>query len=288
MKLARKLNNSLKYIPVYLWLIIFTVVPLLMVFFYAIFEVSPGGGFHFTLDYLKTAVSNEQYLFAMVRSLRYALVSTIVCLLLGYPLAFILAGMEERRRNFVAVLFLLPMWMNFLIRTYALSSLINEQGVITRFMQKLGLITNSITGTETAIIIGMVYNFLPFLILPVYTSILKIDRGILEAARDLGANTVTVFRKLVLPLTVPGIISGITMVFVPCITTFVIPQLLNNKVWTIGSLIEYQVNANAGGSGGVNNTAAAISFVLMIIVFVCMSIFSKFDKEGAETGGGML
>ena len=283
--MSKRIHNALKCVPVYLWLVIFTVVPLLMVFVYAIFEVRADGSFHFTMQYLKEAFTNGQYLGAIVRSLKYALVSTVVCLVIGYPLAFILANMEERRRNFVSVLFLLPMWMNFLIRTYALASLINEQGVVTKFFQKLGLISGSITGTESAIIIGMVYNFLPFLILPVYTSILKIDRGILEAARDLGANTVSVFRKIVLPLTVPGIISGITMVFIPCITTFVIPQLLNNKVWTIGSLIEFQINGNAGVSVGVNNTAAALSFLLMIIVFICMSIFSKFDNEGAENGG---
>ena len=271
--------------PVYLWLVIFTVVPLLMVFFYAVFEVRADGSIHFTLTYLKEAVVNGQYLDAMLRSLEYAFVSTIVCLIIGYPLAFILANMEERRRNFVAVLIMLPMWMNFLIRTYALSSLINEQGIITKFFQKLGLISGSITGTEGAIVIGMVYNFLPFLILPVYTSILKVDRRVIEAARDLGANTLTVFRRILLPLTVPGIISGITMVFVPCITTFVIPQLLNNKVWTIGSLIEFQINGHASSTGGVNNTAAAISFILMIIVFICMSIFSRFDNDGAENGG---
>ena len=283
--MSKRINNALKCVPVYLWLIIFTVVPLLMVFFYAIFEVQDGGSIHFTLAYLKEAVTNGQYLDAIWRSLEYALISTIVCLVIGYPLAFILANMEERHRNFIAVLFLIPMWMNFLIRTYALSSLINEQGIVTKFFQKLGLISGSITGTEGAIIIGMVYNFLPFLILPVYTSILKIDHRILEAARDLGANTITVFRKIVLPLTIPGIISGITMVFVPCITTFVIPQLLNNKVWTIGSLIEFQINGNANSSGGVNNTAGAISFILMIIVFICMSIFSKFDNDDAENGG---
>lgn len=285
MKLPKRINTALRNIPVYLWLIIFTIIPLLMVFFYAIFEVTPDSGIHFTLKYLNEAVTNSQYLNAMIRSLEYAFISTIVCLLIGYPLAFILTSMNEKYRNFVSVLFLLPMWMNFLIRTYALASLINEQGIITRFLKNLGMASDSITGTEAAIIIGMVYNFLPFMILPIYTSMLKIDNRIVEAARDLGANTVTVFKKIVLPLTVPGIISGITMVFVPCITSFVIPQLLNNKVWTIGSLIEFQINGNANSGGGVNNTAAAISFVLMIIVFICMSIFSKFDNDGAENGG---
>lgn len=285
--MSKRINNALKCIPVYLWLIVFTVVPLLMVFFYAIFEVKDDGGIRFTLDFLKDAVTNGQYLDAMLRSLEYALISTLVCLVLGYPLAYILAHMEERKRNFISVLFLLPMWMNFLIRTYALSSLINEQGVITKFLQWLGVIEGSITGTEAAIVIGMVYNFLPFMILPVYTSMLKIDNRLIEAARDLGSNSFIVFKKIILPLSLPGVISGITMVFVPCITTFVIPQLLNNKVWTIGSLIEFQINGNANSAGGVNNTAAAISFILMIIVFICMSIFSKFDSDGAENGGLM-
>ena len=285
--MSNRINSILKCIPVYLWLIIFTVVPLLMVFFYAIFEVTPDGSINFTMEFLKDAITNAQYVDAMVRSLEYAFISTLVCLVLGYPLAFILANMEERKRNFISVLFLIPMWMNFLIRTYALSSLINEQGVISKFLQTLGLISGPITGTDAAIIIGMVYNFLPFMILPIYTSMLKVDARIIEAARDLGANTFTVFKKIVLPMTVPGIVSGITMVFVPCITTFVIPQLLNNKVWTIGSLIEFQINGNANSSGGVNNTAAAISFVLMIIVFICMSIFSRFDKDNAENGGLM-
>ncbi len=285
--MSNKINNILRNIPVYLWLIIFTVIPLLMVFFYAIFEVNPNGGLHFTTKFLKEAVTNAQYVDAMLRSLEYAFISTLVCLVLGYPLAFILANMEERKRNFISVLFLIPMWMNFLIRTYALSSLINEQGIITKLFQILGFISGPITGTGAAIIIGMVYNFLPFMILPIYTSMLKVDSRILEAARDLGADTFTVFKKIIFPLTVPGIISGITMVFVPCITTFVIPQLLNNKVWTIGSLIEFQINGNANSSGGINNTAAAISFILMIIVFICMSIFNKFDADDAENGGLM-
>lgn len=136
--MSKRINNALKCVPVYLWLVIFTVVPLLMVFFYAVFEVRADGSIHFTLTYLKEAVVNGQYLDAMLRSLEYAFVSTIVCLIIGYPLAFILANMEERRRNFVAVLFLLPMWMNFLIRTYALSSLINEQGIITKFFSEAG------------------------------------------------------------------------------------------------------------------------------------------------------
>ena len=164
--MSKRINNALKCIPVYLWLIIFTVVPLLMVFFYAIFEVQDDGSIKFTLEYLKESVSNSQYLDAILRSLEYAFISTLVCLVLGYPLAFILANMEERKRNFISVLFLLPMWMNFLIRTYALSSLINEQGIITKFLQWLNLIDSSITGTEAAIVIGMVYNFLPFMILP--------------------------------------------------------------------------------------------------------------------------
>ena len=273
--MSKRFNNALKCIPVYLWLIIFTVVPLLMVFFYAIFEVTESGGIRFTLDYLKDAVSNSQYLDAMLRSLEYAFVSTLVCLILGYPLAFILSNMEERKRNFVSVLFLLPMWMNFLIRTYALSSLINEQGIITKFLQWLGLMEGSITGTEAAIIIGMVYNFLPFMILPVYTSMLKIDNRIVEAARDLGADSVTVFKKIVLPLTVPGIISGITMVFVPSASTFVVAQYLGGTDdIMIGDIIDKIFFTN-------NHIGAAISLVLMIFILVFLVLMNLFGDEEA-------
>ena len=282
--MSKRINNALKCIPVYLWLIIFTVVPLLMVFFYAIFEVQDDGSIRFTLEYLNDAVTNGQYLDAMLRSLEYALISTIVCLVLGYPLAYILANMEERKRNFISVLFLLPMWMNFLIRTYALSSLINEQGIITRFLQWMGLINGSITGTEAAIVIGMVYNFLPFMILPLYSVMAKMDNRVIEAAQDLGSNYWQVLRRVILPLSAPGIVSGVTMVFVPAVSTFVISKLLGgSKNMMIGDVIESMFM----GDGSNYNAGAALSLLLMVLMLLCMSLMRRVDS-GEDDLGGMM
>ncbi len=267
-----RVTKILKNIPLYLWIILFTVIPLIMILVYAIFEFRPDG-VHFTLEHLKNAVTNKEYLGAMLRSFNLAVISTIVCLLLGYPLAYILSRLPEKKRNFITLLMLLPMWMNFLIRTYALMSLIDENGIV------------NLKGTDTAIVIGMVYNFLPFLVLPIYTSMMKIDRSLIEAAQDLGGNTFHVFKGVIFPLTVPGTVSGITMVFIPCLTTFVIPQLLNNNEWTIGKLIEYKFMSEASADG-VSPDGAALSFVLMIAVFICMSIFNKIDKDD-ETAGGL-
>jgi spermidine/putrescine transport system permease protein len=180
------------------------------------------------------------------------------------------------------MLLLLPMWMHFIIRTYAMLSLIDEEGIITKLLGGFML-----KGTDSAIIIGMVYNFLPFLVLPIYTSMMKIDKNLIEAAQDLGGNSLHVFTGVVLPLTVPGIVSGITMVFVPCVTTFVIPQLMNNNVWTIGKLIEYKFISNASADG-VDPDGGALSFILMILVFISMSIFNLIDKDDESAGGYTL
>ena len=262
---SRRRNWS---IPYALFLAVFVVVPLVLIMVYA-FQSKDGG---FSLENFERFINQPEAANTFIYSIGIALITTIICLVLGYPAAYVLSRMRPTLARVVVMLFILPMWITVLVRTLATVALFDF------LMLPLG---------EGALIFGMVYNFLPFMILPVYTSMLKIDNRIVEAAKDLGADSVAVFKKIILPLTVPGIISGITMVFVPCITTFVIPQLLNNKVWTIGSLIEFQINGNASSTGGVNNTAAAISFILMIIVFICMSIFSKFDSDGAENGGLM-
>lgn len=278
----KKTTKILTSIPLYLWLILFTVVPLLMILFYAVFEITPEG-MHFTVSHLKDVVTNVSYLEAMMRSINYAVISTVVCLIIGYPLAYILTTLPEKKRSLLSVLLLLPMWMNFLIRTYALMSLIDEGGIITRFFIMMGSLDAMLKGTDTGIIIGMVYNFLPFLILPIYTSMMKIDHSLVEAAQDLGGNGFVVFKSVIFPLTVPGMVSGITMVFVPCVTTFIIPQLLNNNAWTIGTLIEKKFVSEASADG-VSADGAALSFFMMILVFICMSIFNKLDKDGNEEG----
>ena len=279
-----KLIKALRATPLYVWVIMFTVLPLLMICFYAFFEVKLDG-IQFSMEYFKAAITNTDYLKTMVLSFRHAIISTIACLLLGYPVAYILTTISERVRGFVLVLFLLPMWMNFLIRTYAMRALIEKDGILSGFFTLIGISEGTLIGTDAAIVIGMVYNFLPFMILPIYNSLSKLDHRLVEAAQDLGANGLTVFRKVILPLSVPGIVSGITMVFMPAVTTFVIPQMLNNKVMTIGSLIEYKFKQEVSASA-VSGTGAALSMVLMVLVIISMTIVNKFDKDGE--GGGFI
>lgn len=283
-----RVTKILKNIPLYVWIILFTIVPLLMILVYAVFEFRPEG-VRFTLEHLKNVVTNPTYLGALGDSLKYAFIATVICFIIGYPLAYFLSRLGEKLRGFLSMLLLLPMWMNFIIRTYAMLSLIDEEGVITKITMFLsgGRLINTeamLKNSEAAIIIGMVYNFLPFLVLPIYTSMMKIDNGLIEAAQDLGGNTFHVFKGVILPLTVPGIVSGITMVFVPCVTTFVIPQMMYNNKWTIGKLIEYKFVSNASAEG-VDPDGGALSFILMVLVFICMSIFNHIDKDDESAGG---
>ncbi|HHT94162.1 MAG TPA: ABC transporter permease [Clostridiaceae bacterium] len=278
-----RINNILLSIPIHAWLLVFTIVPLVMIFFYAFVEVTDEG-LKFTISNIVNVLSNERYQSAFYDSLYYAFISTVVCFILGYPLAYVMTKLSNGARDLLMILLMLPMWMNILIRTYALKALIDEQSILSGFFKFVGLENGTLTNTTTAIIIGMVYNFLPFLVLPIYTSLLKIDYSLIEAARDLGASGVVVFSKILLPLSLPGILSGITMVFVPSVTTFVIPQLLANKKWTVGSLIEYKFMHEAGAGAGVSSDGSALSFLLMIIVIAMMSIVNLVDKEN-DAGG---
>lgn len=282
--MSGKFIKALRATPLYIWVILFTVLPLLLIVFYAFFE-QRDGTMVFTLEHFKAAITNVDYLKSMGISFRHAAVSTVLCLLFGYPLAYILSELSDRIRNFMAVLFLLPMWMNFLIRTYAMRALIEKDGILSGLFLLLGIKDGTLIGTDAAIVIGMLYNFLPFMVLPIYTSMMKLDHRLIEAAQDLGAGTFTVFRRVVLPLTVPGIISGITMVFMPAVTTFVIPQMLNNKVMTVGSLIEYKFKQEVSATA-VSGVGAALSMILMVLVIISMTLVNKFDKEGQ--GGGFL
>lgn len=274
--MKNKLNKALRAVPLYVWVILFTVIPLFMIVFYAFFKVQDGGGYEFTMEFIQKSVTNGDYIHSFLISVKYAAVSTIACLIVGYPVAYFLNQISERIRDFIMVLFLLPMWMNFIIRTYAMRSLMEKNGLLGFLWDFLGIKGGSLIGTEAAIIIGMVYNFLPFMILPIYTSLTKMDKGLIEAAQDLGANKIKVFTKVLLPLTMPGIVSGITMVFMPSVTTFVIPQMLNNKVMTIGSIIEYKFKQEAS-STAVSGVGAALSMVLMIIVIISMTFVNRFS-----------
>ena len=266
--------------PYALWMLMFTIVPLLFVVYYA-FTGSDGS---FTLANFQR-ITQPGYLPVLLTSLKLAFYCTLVCLLVGYPTAYFLASRDFSQNKMLVVLILLPMWMNFLLRTYAMMTILENNGLLNTLLEKLGLGKVKLIGTEGAVLLGMVYNFLPFMVLPIYTSMMKMDHRLIEAAQDLGAGAFTVFRRVVLPLTVPGIISGITMVFMPAVTTFVIPQMLNNKVMTVGSLIEYKFKQEVSATA-VSGVGAALSMILMVLVIISMTLVNKFDKEGQ--GGGFL
>jgi spermidine/putrescine transport system permease protein len=224
------------------------------------------------------------------RSFRLALIATAICLLIGYPVSYIMSREGEKFQRVAMVLIMLPMWMNFLLRTYSWISILENNGLLNQFFRSIGLIDlyNSVMGTDIqyfrmigtsgAVVLGMVYNYLPFMILPIYSVIIKLDKSLIEAARDLGANSFNVFRRVILPLSLPGVLSGITMVFVPSVSTFAISKMLGGGTqMMLGDLIEQQF------LGGAYNPqlGAAISLVMMVIVVVCMWVMNRFG-EGEE------
>ncbi len=273
------MNRKVLATPYLLWMVLFIIVPLLMILYYA-FTVTEQGTTVFTLAQMSRTI-DPIYLNALWKSLVYAGVSTLICLVLAYPLAMILSKYASSG-SATLFIFILPMWMNFLLRTYAwLSLLETNNGFINVVLRSLGLPTISIIGTPNAIILGMVYNFLPFMVLPIYNALTRIDPFVLEAAYDLGANNIQRLMKVILPLSLPGIMSGITMVFMPAVTSFVIPNLLGSgKVNLIGNLIEQQFLMTYDWGFG-----AALSFVLMVIILFSMGILKRFDSDmEGETG----
>lgn len=270
------MKKSIASFPFLVWIILFTVIPILLVLFFSITEgdIDNLKEIKFTLDNFKRFLQ-PNYLNVLLRSVRLALISTVICLLIGYPMAMILANMEERKRNILVLLLILPMWMNFLLRTYAWMTLLGKQGLINKFLGFLGLPTLNLLYNNGAVILGMVYNFLPFMILPIYTVLRKIDKSIIEAAEDLGSNRLTVLRKIIFPLSLPGVVSGITMVFMPAVSTFVISRLLGgNRYMLIGNLIEQQFLTTYDWHFG-----SAISIIMMIMILIAMAFMERFDKE---------
>ena len=257
--------------PYSIWAIGFIIIPLIMVLYYAFTEKDGS----FSVRYI-AAISDSTNLKALLLSIGLSLISTVICLLLAYPLAMILVNSGVNSSGFMVFIFILPMWMNFLLRTLAWQTLLEKNGVINSILSYLHLGSLNVINTPYAIVLGMVYNFLPFMVLPIYNSLAKIDNNVLNAARDLGANELQVFSRITFPLSIPGVISGITMVFVPALTTFVISDLLGgSKILLIGNVIEQefkQANNWHAGSG--------LSFVLMIFIIISMFITNKYDKEG--------
>ena len=287
-------NNRLSRfaIPYVIWMALFVVAPIIMVVIYA-FSASVGG---FTLD---NFAKMGTYTVVFTRSFKLALIATAICVLIGYPVSYMMSKEGPRFQRLAMVLIMLPMWMNFLLRTYSWMSILENNGLLNQLFQQIGLIDlyNQIAmhfasdpaayvpidhfqmiGTQGAVVLGMVYNYLPFMILPIYSVIVKLDHSLIEAARDLGANSVQVFRRVILPLSLPGVLSGITMVFVPSVSTFAISKMLGGGTeMLLGDLIEQQY------MGGAYNPylGAAISLVMMVIVVICMVVMNRFG-EGEE------
>ena len=263
---SRKLLSG----PYLFWAVSFIIIPLLMILYYGLTDKSGN----FTL--MNLAQITTQYLKALGLALLLSFVSTLICLILAYPLAMILSEKNVNQTSFIVLIFILPMWMNFLLRTLAWQNLLEKNGVINMILHFFHLPDLTLINTPGAIILGMVYNFLPFMVLPIYNVLSKIDKDVIFAARDLGANSLQTFSKIILPLSVPGIISGITMVFVPSLTTFVISDLLGgSKILLIGNVIEQEFK-----QGSNWNTGSGLSLVLMIFIIASMAMIAKYDKEG--------
>ena len=271
-----KKNKSLLLSGPYIfWMLLFTLIPLCVVGYYALTDPDTG---NFTLNNL---ASLGQYLPIFWQSIWYSLVSALICLLIGYPVAYYMAHQSPVAQKFLYMLVMLPMCMSFLLRTLAWVGLLQDTGIINTLLGKLGIPQLKLIRTPGAVILGMVYNYLPYMILPLYTTIVKIDHRLIEAAEDLGCNGVQTFGRVVLPLSTPGIISGITMVFVPAVSTFYISQKLGGTdTVLIGDVIERMFK-----QGNNANLGAALSLLLMVLVFVCTGIMNRFDGSDDGEGG---
>ena len=262
--------------PYTLWSAVFIIIPLCMIFYYGLTDKTGA----FTIENI-TAIATAEHAKALRLSLLLSLISTVICFLLAYPLAMILANMKVSQHSFIILIFILPMWMNFLLRTLAWQTLLEKNGVINHVLSFFHLPALKIINTPAAIILGMVYNFLPFMVLPLYNALAKIDTNVINAAHDLGANHFYTFIRIILPLSIPGIISGITMVFIPALTTFVISSLLGGgKLLLIGDVIEQEFTRTSNWHLG-----SGLSMVLMLFIVVNMILSAIFDKEGE---GSML
>lgn len=259
-------------IPYLVWMAVFIVVPLLLVCYYAV--TTPEGAF--TIDYISQV---GEYTPVLVRSVWLAGVATAICLVIAYPLAFIISRKSGAGQRTMVMLIMLPMWMNFLLRTYAWMTILEKNGLINRFLGNFGIGPLELINTQGAVVLGMVYNYLPFMILPLYSIMTKIPNSLIEAAQDLGCNGFGVLSKVLIPLSVPGISTGVIMVFVPSVSTFIISRMLGGGGnLLIGDLIDLQFLGNAYNP----NLGAAISLVLMVLILLCMSITNQFGDEDRE------
>lgn len=265
----------------FMWSLVFIVFPLILILVYA-FNSSSGmslENYGITLDNFRR-VFEPLYIKIFFVSILLAIASTVLCIIIGYPVAYFISRMKDKWRNSLMLLFVVPMWMNFLLRTYAWLTLLGNNGLINKFLGLFGIAPLNLMYNMSAIMLGMVYNFLPFMVLPIYSTLVKMDKSLIEAARDLGATNSQIFKKVILPLSLPGVYTGITMVFIPAISTFVIPDLLGgNRFYLIGNLIEKQFTFTGDWAFG-----SAISIVLIVIMFILLILQNLFEKK--EVTGG--
>lgn len=264
--------QSLPATPYILWMALFIIIPLGMVVFFALTD--PQGNFT-----LENIARGGEHMGVLLRSIKLAAIATVLCVLIAYPLAYILSRKKGFQKQTLFIMVMLPMWMNFLLRTFAWMTILENNGLINKFLGLFGIGPLQMINTQGAVILGMVYNYIPFMILPIYTTMCKIGDDVIEAAQDLGGNTFQVMARVVIPLSLPGVSTGITMVFVPAISTFIISKMLGGGTnQLIGDIIELQFLGNSYNP----NLGSAISLVLMVVVLLCMSIMSNFDDEEME------
>lgn len=267
-RVIKKLTSG----PYLIWMLIFILLPVILIAYYSL-----------TVDGVFSFANFERafdplYLKVLLRSFYLALKATLICLVLGYPMAMILANMTPKKRTLAVMLFVVPMWMNFLLRTYAWMTILGKNGVINSLLKFLGIGAQELLFSEGAVLVGMVYNFLPFMVLPIYTVLTKMDKSVIEAAQDLGGNKYTVFSKVVFPLSMPGVISGVSMVFMPSVSTFVISNLLyGGQYMLVGNLIEQQFMQTLD-----RNFGSAISMILMFIILITMTIMNRASGTEGE------
>ena len=276
----KKMNKKRSFLhaaaayPHLVWTVLFIVAPLVFVLYYALTGEDDAGNFYFSFENI-AALGGENYLPVFIRSICFAAVATVICLLLAYPLAYFLSRSSVSSQRILIMLVMLPMWMNLLIRTYSWMNILETNGIINHFLAALGLPQAQLLGNSGAVILGMVYNFLPYMVLPIYTVMSKIDRRYMEAAADLGCNGFQTLFRVTLPLTVSGIVSGVTMVFVPSVSTFYISQKMGNgRFEMIGDTIERQFMSNYDYHMG-----ATLSLILMLLIIVCMAVMNRFGEE---------
>ena len=266
-------DKKLAY-PYFVWMVLFTVVPLFIVVYYAMTDAEGN----FTLNNL-TSISGYGSVFA--RSLLLALIATVICLIIAFPVGYFLSRLRVNKQHIMLMLVMLPMWMNFLLRTYAWMGLLSVNGPVNTLLGFIGLGPYTMLNTSGAVVLGMVYNYVPYMILPLYTSMTKIDQSLVEAAQDLGANTTKTLVRVLIPMSVPGISTGITMVFVPCVSTFYITQKLGGgQVVLVGDVIETQFQ-----SANNYNLGAALSLVLMVLILICLGVMNHFGADDSSDGG---